>query len=147
MTKNQTKKRIEEFLGNIDWMFDLNNYAKNIVYKDEDNDDVNAEIDYDEKYQNITITIYPVFFEQKPETQRKILLHELIHGITLRSKILACDLLDGTHITYEQIKFENEKMTARLENILDGLLRGKYKYAKDAYKDYVKGQNDPKNKN
>ena len=71
-------KRIIKFLEEIDWLFSLNNFDRKIILKKEDEENKYGEIIYDEIYQTITINLYPCFFKQKLEEQRKILLHELL---------------------------------------------------------------------
>lgn len=138
ISKSQTKKRILDLLGQMDWLFGLNNFERELIFKKVDEDDKGAEIAFEENYQRVTINIYPAYFEEKVEYQRKILLHEFCHCITIPSKCLGYDLLDGELVTRGQIKQENERMTSKFENILDGLLQGKLRYASKAYKDYVK---------
>ena len=140
MKKNLSKneKRIQEFLEKMDWLFCTNNHDRIIIWKEKDKDDVAAQITYNEEYQSIDIDIYPCFFTQNLETQRKTLLHELIHSITLPSKIALQDFLDGKFITPQEIRKINETETSKIENIMDGLLRGRLKYAVKAYKEYLK---------
>jgi hypothetical protein len=140
---NKTK-RIVEFLGGIEWLFNVNGFEREIVLKEEDENYIGAEITFDEKYQRITITIYPQFFKETLQGQRKILLHELCHCLTMPQKLLACSLTEGDLVTLKQIKDENERATSRIENILDGLLRGRLKYAKEAYAGYITTQKTKK---
>jgi len=130
-------KKITKFLNGIQWLFNINGFERNIVIKKEDYEERAAQICYEEDYQRITLTIYPKFFKETQEFQRKILLHELCHCLTLQSKVIACNLLDGELQTRENIKYENERLTSKIENILDGLLQGRLKYAKEAYAGYI----------
>ena len=137
-TKKKNQKRIQDFLEKMDWLFCTNNFDRSIIWKEKDKDDMAAEITYDEKYQNLDIDIYPCFFTQTLKQQRKILLHELIHSITLPNKIALHDFLDGKFITPQEVVKINETETSKIENIFDGLLRGRLKYAVKAYKEYLR---------
>ena len=130
-------KRIIKFLEEIDWLFNLNNFDRKITLKKEDDENKCGEIIYDEIYQTNTINLYPCFFKQKLEEQRKILLHELIHSITLPSKIAMTELLNGYLITPQRINSINEIETSKIENIIDGLLQNRLSYSKKAYKNYL----------
>lgn len=141
MNTQATKKKILALLDSFDWLFSIQNYSKILeISKEEsaENERMAARVIYEEEYNQITITIYPIFFEGTKEEQRKTLLHELCHTITIPSKKLAHSLLEGKLVTPEEIKFINERSTSQIENILDRLLQGKLKYAQDAYKKYLK---------
>ena len=140
-TSKHTKRdivRVMKFLENIDWLFSLNNFDRIIKLPSDDHEDVVAKVCYDDKYQRITVSLYPRFFEQKHHEQRKALLHELCHSITLPSKQALYDMIEGDLITKKQAHEINERATSQIENILDGLLRGKLYYARNAYKNYLK---------
>ena len=132
-------ERIENFLENIQWLFQIQNYDRKFSILKADDGEKKAEIHYDEEYQTIKISLYPLFFKSKLEDQRKILLHELCHTLTLPQKILFFDFIDGTKTaTKDQSIFLNERETSQIENIIDGLLQGKFTYAKKAYRDFIK---------
>lgn len=131
-------KRIQKLLESLDWMFQINNLQRDMVLKEKDEENKAAEVVYDESYQNITINIYPCFFEHDLKNQRKMILHELCHTITLPSKLALHDFLDGKLVTPDAIYRINEKATSKIENLLDSLLRGKLQYASKAYKEYLK---------
>lgn len=132
-------KRIEDFLEDIQWLFQIQNFDRKLTLLKEDDGEKKAEIIYDEEYQTIKISLYPLFFKEKLEAQRKTLLHELCHTITLPQKILFYEFIDGTKTaTKDQSLFLNERETSQIENIIDGLLRGKFAYAKKAYSDFIK---------
>lgn len=140
--KKRIEKQINELLMDLDFMFSLQNFSRDVVYLSNDVQEGDsftmAHVDFDEEYQTISIKIYPIFFEKTPREQRSCLLHELVHSITLPSKQISLDLLNGKLVTESQITFENERLTARIENILDLFLRGGFKYAKKSYIDYEK---------
>ena len=140
----KNKKRVGDLLLGMDWMFNTNQMDRSVIYvKDnpepnEFGDSVCAEIFYDEKYQRVEIKIFPNFFEKSLENQRKMLLHELCHTLTLPAKLESRKLLDGRLITADTIHDTNERFTSKIENILDDLLKGNLHYAKKAYKNYLK---------
>lgn len=136
-TKKESK-RVQDFLESIDWFFALNNFDREIVIKEQDTDNIAAEFSFREEYQSVTVKIYPCFWTHSLADQRKMLLHELCHSITLPSKAVAYGLLDGKLTTFDRIKDINEEATSKIENMLDSLLRGRKTYAKKAYKDYLK---------
>lgn len=131
------KKQILEFLEAMDWMFDLSNFDKTILFPEEDEGEKAAKFLLREDYQDVNITIYPRFFEEKKESQRKILLHELCHAITQESRTAMVNLSDGVLVTTSRISDINERETSRIENLLDALLQGRLKYARDAYAKYL----------
>jgi len=131
------KQRIINFLNSIDWMFQTNNFDKELIWQKEDKDNIQAEIIIIEKYQKLEVYIYPRFFKEKLESQRKILLHELCHILTDKQKSCSWDLLSGKLKTFDEIKHINEQSTSQIENILDGLLQGRLTYAKKAFNKYL----------
>lgn len=139
--KNERNKtRIQNFLNAIDWLFQVNNFEKEIIFKEKDDPDreIAAQILFREDYQDITVYIYPCFLKEPKDKQRKILLHELCHSITIPTKTALYDFIDGKFVTPERIRELNEQETSKIENILDGLLRGRLRYAKAAYENYLK---------
>lgn len=136
--KKQQTQRIQNFLNEIDWLFQTNNFDKEIILKRQDEDKKAAEIIYDDVYQTITINIFPCFFNCSLTCQRKMLLHELCHSITLPSKLALYNFLEGKLVTPQEIQNINEKETSKIENILNGLLIGQLKYAVKAYDNYLK---------
>jgi len=141
---SKTKKRIGDLLSRMDWMFNTNQMDRSVIYPKETpepnefGDSVCAEIFYDEKYQRVEIKVFPNFFTKSPTEQRKMLLHELCHTLTLPAKLESRKLLDGKLITADQIAETNERLTSKIENIIDDLFQGNLKYAKVAYKNYLK---------
>jgi hypothetical protein len=131
-------KRIYNFLQQIDYLFSLNNFEKKVAEADKDEGGKMAEFHFEENYQRCTLIIFPRFFEESLEEQRKCLLHELCHSITIPSKSGMCELAEGKLVTPQQVDEINEKETSIIENILDRLLRDKLEYAKKAYGDYLK---------
>lgn len=126
-----------KFLEDLDWLFQIQNIQKKIEYFKEDEDSKAAEITYREDYQTINLKIYPCFFEESPEDQRKLLLHELCHTITLPMNRALIEYMQGKAITEETARVLHERATSQIENILDGLLQGRMRYALRGYKDYL----------
>ena len=139
--KIDKSKRIRDFFNAIDWMFQINNFSKVIEISKVDDPEENrtlAKITFDETYQQVTVTIYPDFYKQTVQDQRKCLLHELCHSITLPSKTALHHLLDGKLVTPDRIREINERETSQIENIIDQLLQGRLRYAVKAYQNYAK---------
>lgn len=142
MPNKKQKKRVLDFLSAVEWAFELNNYDRNIVFSKEPKDvgvgECQAEIHVDYSYKNVNITIYPSFWKENLEEQRKILLHELCHSIVASLTLCADNLLDGLFVSRQMIDRENERTTSAITHLLDMLLTGNMKYFKKAYKDYLK---------
>lgn len=135
---NNAKRRVDELIHQFSWFFQVNQFDKILIYCEKDEDNRAAEITLDEPYQRITIRIYPVFFTETLSEQRKALLHEFCHIITLPEKTALHALLDGKLVTPDRIKDLNETATSRIENLLDRLLQNKSKYVATAYAEYLK---------
>jgi hypothetical protein len=134
------EQRIINFLDSIDWMFQLNQFDRNIVIKKEEhpeNNNVIADITCEENYQRVTVRVYPSFWKQSLKEQRKVLLHELCHSITLPSKNAMHNFLLGKLTTPDQIDGINETETSKIENIVDRLLQGDLRYARRAYEKFI----------
>jgi hypothetical protein len=136
--RSNNLSRVKKLLTEFDWLFGTQNYERKIILKKEDSDGVSMEFTFDDKYQWIDLTIYPTFFRHTLEQQRKQILHEFCHSITLPSKTALYEFLEGRFITPQRIKEINEKETSQMENLFNGLLNLNYKFARKAYKDYFK---------
>ena len=136
--KFKKEQRVLNFLDAVDWAFGLNGYEKHIILKKVDSENMAAEIVYREDYQAVEIGLYPLFFTQTLKEQRKCLLHELCHAITLQSKGALHDTLKGLLITPKRIREINETETSKIENIIHRLITGGLGYLKQGYKDYLK---------
>lgn len=137
--KTMRTQKIEQFIEGMQWLFGVQNYDRTLKIKDKDEEDTAAEIIFNEKYQRIKIAIYPCFWEHTLKEQRKLLLHELCHTITLPMHHLAVEFLRGEQASTETHFIDTmERSTCQIENILDGLLQNRLKYAKKAYADYIK---------
>lgn len=148
MTLKQNKKKVMSLLEQLDWMFSVQNFDRSVIFSKDDEylDDtpVHCRITYEEDYQRVAIEIFPTFFKMPLDEQRKTILHELIHTITIPLNKIAFALHAGNLYTPYQIKQSHERATSRMENIVDKLLRGNMKYAKKAYEDYLKPITTPK---
>lgn len=139
--KNRTerqKKRIMKFLEDMQWLFQVQNYDRKLTLMKENDGDKCAEVTFNEDYQRIKIKIYPCFFEETLVEQRKALLHEFCHTITIPMNKIMIDFIQGKSVTEETACNIHERSTSQIENILDGLLQGKLSYARRAYKNYLK---------
>lgn len=124
----------------MQYMFNMNNYERSVVLAERDHENHASSVDIQEDYQRITITIYPCFFgsHNSRADQRMYLLHEFVHTITHDLHECTELLFDGKLVTREQRRVASEKAVSRTTNILDSLLRGKMRYARDAYSKYLK---------
>ena len=140
-TKKHNLKRVTDFLEKIDFMFLTNNHERDIIEKKDqpkEHPNLAAEVIIDSVYKDLTIKLYPHFWELSLDLQRKALLHELVHTVLDETRKLPCELLNGNLITPEQITDANEKATTRITHFIDCLFRDRLKYAKIAYKNYLK---------
>jgi hypothetical protein len=147
MDLRQNEKKIMKLLEQLDWMFSIQNFERSIIFEKEEeyfNDDpVFCRVAYDEAYQRVIIYFYPHFFRTGLKKQREILLHEFVHTITIPLYRMARNLHNGQLYTPEQIRQEHEQATSKIEKLLDKLLCGGMRYAKVAYKEYLrKEKND-----
>jgi hypothetical protein len=139
--KHPTKKevrRIEQFIEQMRWAFGLQNHDFDHDFAKEDSNSLAAKIRNQDDYQRITITIYPCFFKYSLREQREYLLHEFCHYLNESIAQTAWNLLMGKLETEEHYRWANEKSTSMTANIMDKLLDGKMKFAKIAYKKYLK---------
>lgn len=139
--KNKVKRKKEKalkFLEDIQWLFQVQNYEKTIEIMKEDEDEKCAEVTFTEDYQRIKVKLYPCFFEQTAKEQRKALLHELCHTITIPMNRAFVEFMEGKAVTQETARVLHERATSQIENIIDGLLQGRFSYARKAYNNYLK---------
>lgn len=132
------KKRVVKFLEDMQWLFQVQNYERKLSIMKEDLDDKCAEVIFNEDYQRIQIKLFPCFFEQTLEEQRKALLHEFCHTITIPMNKLTIDFMSGKAVTEETVRTVHERSTSQIENIVDGLLRLRFAYARKGYNHYLK---------
>lgn len=139
-----TKKKIEKFLNDIDWLFELNNYQKFIRYKDKDvereeeGDKLLADVETRHDYKDVTINIYPKFLELNLEQQCRTLIHELSHTFTHESRENSISLLKGKLIVEDKICHDNERLTETISDLIFTLAQGKRIYVGEAIKEYLK---------
>jgi hypothetical protein len=129
--------KVRDFLDDIQCAFECQNFERSIKFEDSDQDNNMCDVRYQEDYQRFSITIYPVFKTYPPEDQRKALLHELSHIITIPLSKINEDILNGTFHSRRDMRFAVERATSKIENILDGLLTGRLSYAVKAYARYL----------
>lgn len=131
-------KRLIDLLEGLQWMFGVQNYERSITYKESDADNYLATVKQEEDYQRISIEIYPAFWKESREDQRKTILHEFIHTWLHPLHYEACKMLEGKFSNKEMVRFAVERGTSSVENVVDSLLRGKLRYATKAYDKYLK---------
>lgn len=77
-------------------------------------------------YFQCKICIYENFWEESEERREFLLLHELLHCITLESRQKAYDLLDGELVTHSHLQEINERLTQHLATIIFYAKGGNY---------------------
>lgn len=138
VSHHKTKKRIQTFIEDLQWLFNVQNFERTIVYSETDQDESAATVLIDKEYQRITITIYPCFFEYSLEQQRGYLLHELCHMIGHDLAEIASGFLEGKHANRKQIQAAEEQLTSSITMLMNGLLQGRMSYARKGYARYLR---------
>ncbi len=131
------KRKIREFFITLQDLFQVGNLENSIKWMAENDGNVAAEITFEEKYQRISIKIFPMFLELPQIEQRKALLHEMCHLITIPLTSIAKDLLDGRFRTREEVDLFGERSTSQIEDLLDFLLCNRFKTIKKKYKAFL----------
>lgn len=131
-------KHIIKLVERFEMVFDLGSWDRHFILKKNDEEERAASIEVDEEYQRIYISLYPCFFNNDRVQQREYILHEFCHVISTPLVRLLDEFKVGKLVTFQQIKFESERATSRMTNILDGFLTGGYMNSKRAYAEYLK---------
>lgn len=134
----QIPSRIKKLVEALDSMFDLSSWDVKIEILKEDSNNVTASIECEEDYQRLTIKLYPFFFRQSLRTQRADLVHEYCHSVTRKVVSLLDDFKEGKFVTPQQIRYQSERATSQMANLVDSLLDGQYLSKRKAYREYLK---------
>lgn len=88
------------------------------------NDHVAAKTSADCTYKAAFITVYPCFFDNDATFREHIIVHELIHCITIIMKEPAYNaLVQEKHVTWFQYKEADERCTQQITNVVFELYR------------------------
>lgn len=134
------KRKLANLMEQLDWFFGVSNQERYIVYckkEKENNDGTAADIIVNEKYQRITIHIYPLFWDSTEDEQREYITHEYTHYLINPVQKIAEDLQKGRLHTEEDITDAVEKSTSGVAIMIDALLSGHRRYMIKAYKKYL----------
>lgn len=140
LSKDQIKAKVREFVYEVDWFFDCPYWDRQLVWAHDphpQDENCNAEVTINEKYQEVSIKIYPRFFKLTLKSQAETLVHELCHLIMQPSKKAGFDLLNGKLITEDRLLEINETATSKLTQRFVTLFEGKSSYLRRAYKKYI----------
>ena len=117
-TKKQRKwvtDTLSEWKGKLflhEWYIDVSYMAENI---DKSGDyTTNADVCTCSVYLKAHIRIYPIFWEDTPEKQVRMLVHELCHCLTQEIWDTANHLRDGFMVNSSTIKDQIERLTQRI---------------------------------
>ena len=136
------KEKILAFIEAVDWLFDVNNYTKNIVYEKEDCEKhwgfTMAQVTTNHTYRNIELQIYPIFFTKDKEEQCQCIIHELTHTITEDMFDCYQNMLKWSFVTEEEARHARERTTERVAYLLFYLWQGKKEYFRKAIEEYLK---------
>lgn len=135
------KRRILDFLEDMQWLFGVQNFDRGLHYARDDEGKVEGErpaaaVHIDESYQRIEITIYPCFWNHSRKKQAEYLLHEFCHYITHPLASLADNLMAGKLQTQEHRTVAVERTTSTVANFVDMFLCNKLSFAKKGYNKY-----------
>lgn len=140
---NTETKKIQNFLNEIGFMFEINNWKANLILS-HNKEGKYAEITVHRKYREIDLRLFDEFFGLGRREKADVLIHELCHVYTIPQKLIAASLLEGSLHTNEQIAEVNEEETSVFARIISRLLMGELMYARNAYRDFVSGRNRSK---
>lgn len=129
-------KHTRDLVKKLTRLFALENYDRSFQYPKEDYEGTAASVHIEEDYQRVCIKLYPVFFKDSAENQKKYLLHEFCHTIT-HELVNMCDkMINGTFISRDQIKTGCERTTSKATIIIENLLLGYEPAASSAYRTF-----------
>lgn len=138
LTEKQVKNRVLQFMSDMEWAFDYQNFDRCVIFKKQPHTkDIACQVICDWEYRRVTVEVFPCFFDASPEIQRGYLLHEFCHTFTDKLCNTAVALLNGKFYTFDQIKDLNEEATSRITQIIEALLKGKMRYARDGFAKYT----------
>lgn len=129
--------RIWELTYELEQLFGLQNWDRLYGRSSVDEEGKAAEILVNEKYQRVTITLYPAFFRESIRQQAAALVHEFCHYFSDPLNQIAHDLLDGKLHTLAHVQHANELSTSRMAQLIDFLLRDKRPKARKAYAQFI----------
>lgn len=69
-------------------------------------------------YLDVTLRVFPIFWGESVADQERIILHELLHVVAQPSKDAACNLFNGSFVTWREIEAANETLVDTLTNVL-----------------------------
>lgn len=141
--KHKTQKaKVLKFIETVDWLFDLNNYSKQIRFEKDDEwewDSLSlAKVITDHTYRIIKLSVFPIFFEKDREEQCQTLIHELSHSIT--EDLFDCynNMHKWSFVTSEEARHAREHATEQIAYLLFELGSGRKKYFSEAIAEYLK---------
>lgn len=148
LSKEQVKQRISDFMTDMEWAFDYQNFDRTVIFKKEDHETESCacSVVNDWKYRRVTITIFPCFFDADLKIQRGYLLHEFCHTFTDKLHETLEDMLKGKLYTADQVTGTNEEATSRITQVIGALLEGRMKYARTGYAKYIEVKKPKKRK-
>lgn len=130
------KKKVRQFLEDFQSFFNIQGFERTIGFPDKNKENLLADIDTETKYQRIHLNVYDKFFKDKPEDQRKTLLHELLHTVLHDLEMCAWDLRNDKAVSKSHIEHTVEVTTSKLENMFHELLKDGKKL-RAYYKNYL----------
>jgi hypothetical protein len=135
----QQKDRVKKLTAEFDEFFSISNFERSFMWMEEDHEDlVAADISVNFEYQRVHIRIYPCFWKEDRDTQRKMILHEFCHILLKRIQTVTEDLLAGKLRTENDKQSAIEECTSRITHLLDLQLSGYRRGVRTAYADYLK---------
>lgn len=130
------RKEINRLVLSLRWLFGIQNYDFSFSFPDKE-EDFEADIEIKEDYQCIHMRVFPKFWRNSLEDQRKCIVHELSHFLCNPLSNIVDRMSEGELQTEEHIRVATEKTTSQIENVIDHLLKDIDWGAKLAYKKYA----------
>ena len=121
MTKKQ-KDSVKKKIAGLRSLFGLTNWEIIYFWENKDKDEITATIKTEIDYKRISITIYPIFFEEDERAQSRIILHELAHFITARQIQIITDLREGILVTAREVESADEYVACSVSGVIESLI-------------------------
>lgn len=136
-TKKQ-KDKVKALASVFDEFFSIRSFERSFMWMENDDEGVAADITVNFEYQRVNIRIYPCFFKEDIDVQRKMILHEFCHILVARLQHLTEDLLAGKLHTEDEKKKVVEECTSRITHLLEMMMSGYWKDVPKTYAAYLK---------
>lgn len=116
--KASVRKRIGKWIENWQRTLFLHDYDITIRWADKDEDTKAGSNDVYVRYYESVITFYPCLFDQSPETQWRVVAHEMLHSVLAPMQRIMNTSQEGGVVTEVHYKDIVEQTCTKLTNIV-----------------------------